>query len=73
MRASLDRRLRALEALPAARLPGGATVAPPQITPEWALEVADILAAAGALEAVLAARLGEAYEQAGDTEALADA
>jgi len=59
--------------LPAVRLPGGERWRPGQFTPEQALEVADILAAAGALEAVLAARLDEAYEQADGTEALAGA
>lgn len=73
MRANLGRRLRVLEALPAARLPGGERWRPAQITPEQALAVADILAAVGALEAVLAARLGEAYEQAGSAEAVAGA
>ena len=42
--------MRALEMLPAVRLPGGERWRPGQFTPEQALEVADILAAAGALD-----------------------
>ena len=57
-----EKRLRALEALPAARRNGAAK---DEITPEQAGEIFDILASAGAIEQVMRSQMGEkAYEQA---------
>ena len=56
-----QRRLKALETLPAARRQSAAMI---EITPEQAGEIFDVLAAAGAIEDVLRAQMGdEWYEQ----------
>lgn len=52
-----QQRLKRLEMLPAARRPGAAKYA---ITPEQAGEIFDILAAAGAIEDVMRAQMGDA-------------
>ena len=58
---AIQRRLKALEVMPAARRPGAAKF---EITPDEAGEIFDILASAGAIEDVLRAQMGdEWYEQ----------
>lgn len=67
MARAIDKRLRALETLPAARRNGAAKA---EITPEQAGEIFDILASAGAIEDVMRVQMGEkAYEQANASQA----
>ena len=58
---AIQRRLKALEVMPAARRPGAAKF---EITPDEAGEIFDILASAGAIEDVLRAQMADdAFER----------
>ena len=61
MARATEKRLRALEVLPAARRPGMARA---ELTAEQALAIFDILEAAGAIEQVMRSQMGDVlYEQ----------